>query len=477
MAATGGWSNFADSVETEVELTAGRRPLRVEFAGGEVNLGRMEFRYLRDLPAGRPQADAGSTVFVRSPATEAQLDGSASSVADGATASYAWEQLYGPSNALISDPTLQQPMLSGLVDGLYRFRLNISDGLYSDSAEVDVVVSPLQEFPPQVSLVQPLSDISESLGTPVQLSASATDLDGQVAYVSFYVGDLRIGTAWQAPFSMEWIAPAQGDYLVTAVATDDSGLRSKSEPVLITMGAPAPCSGTVPSGDFSFAFTEDESGAHYLTFHPSRAGMGSPTCILYYSTTGSQPFGGHLVTPGQPYRLNADSGQTVYFYYTYSHPDGGERNSSGAIANRTLGICGEPAERSLAEWVATWQQAYFSEETLADAAAEERTWGLSADPDGDGWSNRVEFISGTDPLQPSPAPMYMEVSAGTSSFVHTRRKHLPQGCYTVEYSNDLAEWSSDGLQSSVIEDDSGRQVVRVTDAGSALVFFRIVVAE
>ncbi len=89
---------------------------------------------------------------------------------------------------------------------------------------------------------------------------------------------------------------------------------------------PAPTCGDTVNADFSYTVANTANGTT-LTFNPSGTGVGANTLILYYSTDASAIFPGYTTTPGQPFNLNVTSGQTVYFYYTYSVPEGGERNT------------------------------------------------------------------------------------------------------------------------------------------------------
>jgi hypothetical protein len=75
-----------------------------------------------------------------------------------------------------------------------------------------------------------------------------------------------------------------------------------------------------------------------LTFIPSESGVGSPTCILYYGT-GAGPFPGYMVTPNTPFRINAEAGSTINFYYTYSFPGYGEKNTADKLISYVVGSC------------------------------------------------------------------------------------------------------------------------------------------
>lgn len=61
------------------------------------------------------------------PTNTALLDGSASSVAQGKTATYSWMQTSGPNTATIATPTANKTNVNGLIAGVYVFKLTVSD--------------------------------------------------------------------------------------------------------------------------------------------------------------------------------------------------------------------------------------------------------------------------------------------------------------------------------------------------------------
>ncbi|NIG54752.1 hypothetical protein F3J22_14765 [Chitinophaga sp. Cy-1792] len=74
-----------------------------------------------------PVANAGPdvTVFVEDqPAI--QLQGTGTDI-DGSIVSWHWDKLVGPIAYQLSDPNVPQPMLTGLVAGVYKFRLTVTD--------------------------------------------------------------------------------------------------------------------------------------------------------------------------------------------------------------------------------------------------------------------------------------------------------------------------------------------------------------
>jgi RNase P/RNase MRP subunit p29 len=75
-----------------------------------------------------PIADAGQdTTLIFPGQTSTLLDGRASSDAGGSITSYSWQQLSGPSNAVIENASASFTGVSGLVVGDYTFQLTVTD--------------------------------------------------------------------------------------------------------------------------------------------------------------------------------------------------------------------------------------------------------------------------------------------------------------------------------------------------------------
>ncbi|MGQ1947044.1 T9SS type A sorting domain-containing protein [Geofilum sp. OHC36d9] len=91
--------------------------------------------------------------------------------------------------------------------------------------------------------------------------------------------------------------------------------------------------------DFTVLVTSDLENPS-LTFIPSRTNVGSSVCILYYGNTEDAIMPGYLVSPNEAYQIQATEGQEVFFYYTYSLPEGGENNTLANKNSFTVGNCG-----------------------------------------------------------------------------------------------------------------------------------------
>lgn len=98
------------------------------------------------------------------------------------------------------------------------------------------------------------------------------------------------------------------------------------------------CSFVAATGDYSADVSEDNSNTS-ITFVPERSGVGTTTAILYYGTSPTASLPGYMVSANTPFQINAAQGQTIYFYYTYNVPEGGERNTANNKHSFTVGNC------------------------------------------------------------------------------------------------------------------------------------------
>jgi hypothetical protein len=99
-------------------------------------------------------------------------------------------------------------------------------------------------LPPEVLLVQPTSGSQFFEPATITLLANASDSDGTIAQVEFFEGTTSLGVVTEAPFAVDWAAVAAGEYTITAVAMDNQGDLTASDPVTISV---VPWSGTAPT--------------------------------------------------------------------------------------------------------------------------------------------------------------------------------------------------------------------------------------
>ena len=336
LSGTGNWSTWGTKTLAGVPLKSGVQVLRIAFLGGELNLGKLTWTYTGPLPYTLPVADAGSNAVAVLPATTAALNGSASTAGSNGPIAVLWTQVYGPSTAVFANNAALQTSVSNLQAGIYLVRLTVADSLHADADEVYVIVGSSPNVPPTVSLSSPQPGQTFLEGDSVRVRASVSDLNDSVVRVDFYANGLRWASRSSGPWEATW-HPGLGQHVLRAVAFDAWGDSSVSA-ARNTRVDPAPkCVGTSWNGDFKYRFSDADNNPT-LTFIPTQAGTGSPTCILYYGTDpGSMP--GYPVQPNVPYTLQASKGTLLYFYYTYSYLGGTERNTSGNKNTYVVGSC------------------------------------------------------------------------------------------------------------------------------------------
>jgi len=78
---------------------------------------------------------------------------------------------------------------------------------------------------PQVTSLTPADGSLFNSGDSVVIDAQASDVDGSVASVEFFVDNVSVAVVSAPPYSTNWQAVA-GSHVISAVATDDLGLAS-----------------------------------------------------------------------------------------------------------------------------------------------------------------------------------------------------------------------------------------------------------
>jgi hypothetical protein len=92
---------------------------------------------------------------------------------------------------------------------------------------------------PVVSISSPLKNASFTSPASVTVEASASDPDGAIIKVEFFHGNVKIGEKMTTPYTVTWGEVPEGIYSLTAIATDNSNLKTVSASVSITVANPA----------------------------------------------------------------------------------------------------------------------------------------------------------------------------------------------------------------------------------------------
>jgi hypothetical protein len=178
------------------------------------------------------------------------------------------------------------------VDTFSSFSAQLLDGIHPNASGcgslgtywAKVIASPIVEpppvnQPPVVTLTAPASGATLVEGSPVTLTASASDPDGSILRVEFFSGATLIGTVTTAPYQFPWTVPAAGTYAITARAVDDdSAAKVSSAMTLISEPAGPPPPINLPP---TVQFNNPDNGQTFV----------GPLSVLTLSALASDPDG------------------------------------------------------------------------------------------------------------------------------------------------------------------------------------------
>ena len=169
--------------------------------------------------------------------------------------------------------------------------------LFTGSVIVQAVISP-----PTVALTNPPDGAVLSAPASLVLKASASDTAGSVTNVQFFQGPVSLGNVASAPYFMPVNGLAAGNYLFSAVATDNDGLTAtNSITVYAITPAPLTLSGPrwIPATGFQFSYAADP-GLSYLVQRSgdlrnwiglqTNAATGNPVVVLDTNASGRAAF-------------------------------------------------------------------------------------------------------------------------------------------------------------------------------------------
>jgi hypothetical protein len=89
---------------------------------------------------------------------------------------------------------------------------------------------------PAVDITYPTNNSSFTSPQNVNIQVNATDTNGTIQHVEFFINDISIGTDNSFPYSMNWTMPTNGLYVVTAWAVDNDGYHNISDDINVYVG-------------------------------------------------------------------------------------------------------------------------------------------------------------------------------------------------------------------------------------------------
>ena len=136
---------------------------------------------------------------------------------------------------------------TGAPAGSYTLTARAVDngGATRTSTAVAITVTTATNQLPTVSITSPTAGQSFAAPASLTMAAAASDTDGTITGVDFFVGTQLVGSDSTSPYTMAWSNVAAGSYSLTAVARDNAGGTRTSAAVAVTVtgtasGLPAP---------------------------------------------------------------------------------------------------------------------------------------------------------------------------------------------------------------------------------------------
>jgi autotransporter-associated beta strand protein len=160
---------------------------------------------------------------------------------------------------------------------------------------------------PSVSIAGLASGDSFSQGTNLLVQAVVVNNTNPISQVAFYQGAASLGTSTTAPYGITWSNVPAGNYILTAVATDSTGLSVTSNPVNISVVSTTPyVTITNPASGSSFpqgasipvqaAVFNDASTISQIVFYQGTTPLGTSTTSPYGVIWSSVPTGSYVLT-------------------------------------------------------------------------------------------------------------------------------------------------------------------------------------
>ena len=189
--------------------------------------------------------------------------------------------------------------------------------------------------PPVVSITAPANGTSLINPASFTLTASASDPDGTVTKVEYYINGVLAGSATASPYSLARPNVGLGTYSIFARAYDNLGITTDSTPITVNVVNPQPPSISIASPIACAALAAPATIALSATAATSNPG-GSITKVEYYN--GAALLGTATASPYTVAWTNVAAGS---YSMTAKAYDNGGRTTTSAIL--PVGVAGPPS--------------------------------------------------------------------------------------------------------------------------------------
>ena len=173
-----------------------------------------------------------------------------------------------PASGLVNSGTSVTLTHTWTTAGAQNFSVRATDAKGFSSAWRKLPVTIAANVSPIASVTAPARNAVLTTGVSATVSATASDSDGTISKVDFYVDDTLLATDIASPYSAAWFPTAPGAHVIKAVATDNDGATTPSSvSVTVVNQNHAPSAPAIVGADgyegqsLSFSFsTVDQDG-------------------------------------------------------------------------------------------------------------------------------------------------------------------------------------------------------------------------
>ena len=237
--ASGTITNPTTAATSVTGLAAGiyRFELRVTDNNGATDSDTMQVTVNAIASNIPPTANAGTDQAITLPTNSVILSGSGTD-ADGTITAYVWTKVSGPASGTITNPTTAATSVTGLVAGVYRFELRVTDNNgATDTDTMQVTVNVAANIAPTAN-----AGADQNITLPVNsviLSGSGTDVDGSItAYAWTKISGPAAGTITNPTTAATSVTGlVAGIYRFELRVTDNSG-ATDTDTVQVIVFAP-----------------------------------------------------------------------------------------------------------------------------------------------------------------------------------------------------------------------------------------------
>ncbi|MGC4100503.1 PKD domain-containing protein [Ferruginibacter sp.] len=284
-------TNAAAAATTVTGMAQGTYKFELKVTDNSGAVGRDTMQVIvNPAPNVAPTANAGADQVITLPTNSVSLSGSGNDP-DGTIVSYAWTKISGPTAGTITNATAAATTATGLVQGVYKFELKVTDnGGLTATDTMQVTVNPAPNVPPVANAG---NDITITLPTnSVTLNGSGTDADGTITgYLWTKISGPAGGTISNATAASTTVTGlTQGVYSFVLRVTDNSG-ATDTDTMQVTVN-PAPNIPPVANAGTDISITLPTNSA---TLNGSGTDADG-TVVAYLWTKISGPAGAPVIT-------------------------------------------------------------------------------------------------------------------------------------------------------------------------------------